>query len=512
MKSKNLFFKIFLSLFLILIFSCKTNKPWDGNRLIVLGIDGISWDVINPLLEKNELPNFKKIIDTGASGTLISFRPLCSPLIWTTIATGRMARHHNILDHTVPYIPGPKRPVESIFREVPAVWNIASSEGRTVGVVGYFATYPPEKINGFLVSDMISRDIKSVYPPDFLGGLEAEISELHSNKQLLDRFFPWNYDPKVLSDQNSPLYNVTKIVNKAFLDRLERDEINQYITKKFFPQNYDLFMTYLRCTDHASHCSWIFYDDSSFSEKPDPNDKNLLKNLIPETYRYMDDFLGEILDLMDDRTNILIISDHGSGPAVGRYRITDPSKTWLTGNHRLDGVFLAAGPDIAHGKFEGITTLDITPIILALLQLPLSNELDGKLDKRIFREKFFDDFPIKYTDKYEITWENIFEIERKSKVDFDKDYLEKLKSLGYIKDDTEYSSKIENDDLDFWSIDPILRCNVLAGEGFLYLINGQIQKLMNLEDLIRQKDPHSLQRIRALISIEIDEFLKTIYK
>ena len=149
-----------------------------GDRVIVLGLDGIDPDVVDLLLSEGELPNFARLRQGGAYGRLESSKPLLSPIIWTTIATGKTPLEHGIAHFVaVNEKTGAELPVTSQMRRVKALWNVLSEAGRDVGVVGWWATWPAETVRGAVVSDHTcyhflfsagekgSRDTLGVTPP-----------------------------------------------------------------------------------------------------------------------------------------------------------------------------------------------------------------------------------------------------------------------------------------------------------------------------------------------------------
>ena len=162
-------------LVLVLAGGCGTDPP--GGRVLVLGIDGLDPQVIDLLMSEGKLPNLAKIRQDGAYGRLISQKPLLSPIIWTTIATGRPPSEHGIghfvaVDSTT----GEKLPVTSDMRRVRALWNIAGSAGKRPAVVGWWATWPPEPIDGVIVSDHTAYHF--LFEEGFTGGRAAD-SKIH---------------------------------------------------------------------------------------------------------------------------------------------------------------------------------------------------------------------------------------------------------------------------------------------------------------------------------------------
>ena len=123
-------------------------------RIIVLGLDGMDPATVDLLMAEGKLPSFARLREDGAYGRLRSMRPILSPIIWTTLATGKPPEQHGI-GHFVAVNEktGEQLPVTSRMRRVKALWNIFSEAGRSVGVVGWWATWPAETVRGTIVSD-----------------------------------------------------------------------------------------------------------------------------------------------------------------------------------------------------------------------------------------------------------------------------------------------------------------------------------------------------------------------
>jgi len=103
-----------------------------GIRLLLIGLDAADWESIDPLLAAGELPNLKRLIDAGVRGSLRLLQSMISPLLWTTVATGKGPDEHGVADFSVVEAKtGTKVPIGSGYRKVPAVWNILSEFGRS---------------------------------------------------------------------------------------------------------------------------------------------------------------------------------------------------------------------------------------------------------------------------------------------------------------------------------------------------------------------------------------------
>ena len=146
-------------------------------RLIIVGVDGGDWLNLRPLIDAGKLPHFATLVRDGATGPLRSEEPMLSPLLWTTMATGRLPEQHGILNFTVvdPKT-GERAPVSRLQRKVDAFWNMLGDYNRSVAVIGWLATDPAEAVDGVMVTDKFGylayipentdkAEDTSVYPP-----------------------------------------------------------------------------------------------------------------------------------------------------------------------------------------------------------------------------------------------------------------------------------------------------------------------------------------------------------
>src|SRR5262249_19682994 len=128
-----------------------------SGAVIWLGLDGLDWELLDRLTSEGKMPNWKRLVDEGASGKMTSFLPILSPMLWVTAATGVGPDEHRVLDVQE----GEGRTGQKVrgwgkARAVPAGWNLASEAGKTVGVVGWWASHPAEEVKGFFVTDHAS--------------------------------------------------------------------------------------------------------------------------------------------------------------------------------------------------------------------------------------------------------------------------------------------------------------------------------------------------------------------
>lgn len=459
--------------------------------LVVMGIDGATWDVMEPMIENGELPNFAALAARGSSGRLISVQPFVSPVVWTTFATGTFPRHHNVLDFFYPYTGTEKRLVQSSVRRRPALWNIASAAGRRTGVVGYFVTYPPEPINGFMVSDRAFQASvrNSVHPAELsrvIDEIRAEQKAPDARARLLATLIPWEYRRSAARDPDDPYHRVSRVVADRIDNQSLIDEFHRQVTLQLHEPDLDLLLTYYRLVDHASHAAWLYYDSSDFDAQPDPRDVDLLRDLIPATYRYMDEIVGELSDLAGPSANIVVISDHGFGSATGPWSVGKEHRDKLTGNHRPDGIWLAAGPDIEPGVVEGMTILDVTPTLLALQRLPVASDFPGSVRREVLNGNTLSASPPRVIESYGV---RLAEAETAAvDVEAEEESLGALRALGYVGESTSVAARETETASDFWDVDPRLKRRSLEGELMVHLLNGDLASVRALVQIIGERD------------------------
>ena len=167
----------------------KNNK----SKLLLIGWDAADWKIINPLLEQGLLPNLERMINEGVMGNLATLEPAYSPMLWTSIATGKRPYQHGVLGFTEVTPDGKSvQPVLSSSRKVRAIWDILSEKGYKTHVVGWWPSHPAEAMNGVSISNFYQKDVGaidepwpmpegSVYPPsmkEHFASLRVHFQEL----------------------------------------------------------------------------------------------------------------------------------------------------------------------------------------------------------------------------------------------------------------------------------------------------------------------------------------------
>jgi predicted AlkP superfamily phosphohydrolase/phosphomutase len=126
--------------------------------VLLVGWDAADWQLIKPLVDSGQMPTTAALMQRGTWGNLATSRPILSPMLWNTIATGKRPQQHGIYGFTEPNADATGvQPVASTSRKCKAVWNVLTQNGFRSNVVGWYASHPSEPINGVMVSNQFEQ-------------------------------------------------------------------------------------------------------------------------------------------------------------------------------------------------------------------------------------------------------------------------------------------------------------------------------------------------------------------
>ncbi len=414
-------------------------------KVLLVGIDGADWRMIRPLMAQGELPNLTQLILEGTHGPFWSLHPIISPVIWTTIATGKGPDQHGVLDFTMPD-PETGAPivVSSNVRRSKAFWNILSERGLSVVVVGWWASWPAEPVNGAMVSDRLLNhpflpDAQTeeglVYPPELTGAVTAlrgNAADLpyETARRFID-VTPEAYAAAPALDYRDPISHFRHI----YQNMRDACDVAKSLQRREQP---DLLAVYFEGIDTAGHM-YMRYAPPEYPHTT-PEDRRRFGDTVNAFYRYQDELLGELLALTDASTTVMIVSDHGF--KTGRARPVEESSEvdyqtaprW----HRMEGVLLMKGPQVGRREseddpaavVEDVSVFDVTPTLLAVLGLPVAQDMDGRVATELFTPDLTVPDPIP---TYEgEAWAENRAAARTSLQGLDEETKAKLQSLGYI--------------------------------------------------------------------------------
>lgn len=466
-------------------------------RVVLIGLDGLDWAVVDPLAARGEMPNLERLRRAGSSGPLRSMQPMLSPILWTTMATGKTADEHGIgwfgaqNPNTHAF-----QPIQSTARKVEALWNIASDEGRTVGVVNWYASYPAEVVHGFVVTNyfgshafgMTGEGVRvsagKTYPEELFDEVESTYAQ-HA-RLAPDDFGRFATLSEAELARLASLEGPERARNPLALlhDTLAAADGTAATTiafdRRFAP---DLLLAYFDLTDAAAHL-FMRYRPPSLAWV-DRERQERFGGVVDEVYRRADRILGRILDEVGPGALVFVVSDHGfaSGddrPAGDPERDVDPQAAaeW----HRPDGVICAAGPGVrACFRIEGASILDLTPTLLYALGLPVARDMAGKPLLELFDEPFREAHPLERVRSWERDDRARATAPSASDQDADRATAERLRALGYAGEPGEAAS-----------------AEVHTNLAWVSLQQGKTDDAVREYQLALQQDPN---HVRALIGL-----------
>lgn len=270
--------------------------PVEGRKVLVIGIDGATLDLIEPWVAEGRLPNFARYFSDGAYGTLQSTLHPISPSAWVSFQTGTNPGKHGVLEFFETDLTARTIPVSSQSIMARPFWEHAGDSGKKVGIINVLGTYPVRPVNGFLVAGMLSPDQGVLsHPSSLLQELRSEIGDY-----IVDADASQSYVKGM---------SVDHFINTMMQMTELRAEAAKYLVKT---KQWDLFAVVFVSTDRVQHYFWKYIDPNRSDVPADERDR--YGEVILNLYQYLDSFIGEIDSLVDKDTVQLIISDHGFGP------------------------------------------------------------------------------------------------------------------------------------------------------------------------------------------------------
>jgi arylsulfatase A-like enzyme len=294
-------------------------------RVLVVGVDGGSWNVIDPLLAAGELPHLAALIERGASAELATVEPVTSPVVWTSIATGRSPEAHGVRDFFS---------TRATIR-VPTIYERLAASGLRVGLYEVLMTWPPASLpGGFVVPAWLRRD-ESTWPAD------------------------------ALETDGPPLFRTVYQAiptNRAYLEQAWREREEKVRSWNALRERYDPEIGALTFygVDASSHRYWHASYPEEFRESvlPFSDDE---ADAVQHAVRGVDRAIGQLAATLAPEDTILVVSDHGFE------RRDDSADAWITrvedvieahdldpdrDGFRLTGTFGAVAFRVAPGPFE----------------------------------------------------------------------------------------------------------------------------------------------------------------
>ncbi len=311
-----------------------------GLKMIVIGLDGASPLILEDMVSQGDLPTFAAMMDQGCFGELTSLTPIFSPMIWTSISTGKMPDKHGVRDF-----------LNASYLDIKAktVWEIFEEEGGKTGIYEWLCTWPPVKLNGFLVPGWLARN-SLTYPTSlqFIKDIKTAGKSGAENASRIQlgiavlKAVKHGVKLSAVTDLATLyVYNGlfkpsrAEIHYKKYLMALEMDSnIFEYLLATEKPE-YAFY--YHQTIDPISHVYWQYFDNDGFEDVTDAEVKEF-GEVIHGAYREMDRSLGHLLGRLGPETQVMIISDHGFQSIID-----GPEHSGLLVSIRADGLLERLG-------------------------------------------------------------------------------------------------------------------------------------------------------------------------
>ncbi|MFX1233503.1 MAG: alkaline phosphatase family protein [Promethearchaeota archaeon] len=263
-------------------------------KLVLIGLDCASpRTLFNEFID--DCPNIRKLMGKGVYGKLKSSDPPITIPAWMVMATGKKAGTLGLYGfrHRKQYAYNDFWIASSYSIKEPTIWDIIGKNGLKSIIIGTPPTYPVKSINGNLIAGFIAPDIDSNYtfPPELKEEIKREVG-----KYILDANFRID-DKKALLNE---IYEMTTIQFKTIRHLMKTKE-------------WDYFQFVIIGLDRFHHAFWKYFDKEHSKYIPGNEFENEMRNY----YRFLDKEVGEVLNLLDDITTVIIASDHGAKAMKG---------------------------------------------------------------------------------------------------------------------------------------------------------------------------------------------------
>jgi tetratricopeptide (TPR) repeat protein len=424
----------------------RAGVPPVAREVVLIGIDSFDWRIIDPLMKQGRMPNLARLVARGARANLRTIRPILSPVIWTSIATGVKPSRHGIVDFVVAARDsGALLPVTSAMRQVPALWTLLSRQEVDVDVVAWWATWPAETVRGRMVTDRVAYELfRESIDDDWKSAGKEKARGKTFPPELFEAVRPMIKAPAEVTDEEVGWF-LPGGRFPAAVGAEERKRLNEFKTILAAGETYhaiarDLFrnpetklkMVYYEGPDTASHLFMRYRPPLLAGVSP--AEMNLFGGIVDRYYERQDRFIGEIVERAGPDATILVVSDHGFKSDSNRPPHSDPGidKGNAADWHTPVGVFVMAGPDTPRGADIGsASVLDIAPTILALYGLPAARDMDGQPLQQTLLPRFLEAHPLAWVDTYGGIRQAPQEGPAASSAD-DAEIVAKLRNIGYI--------------------------------------------------------------------------------
>lgn len=356
-----------------------------ATRLLIVGWDAADWMMIDPLVAKGAMPTLTRLIRDGVRSDLGTLEPKLSPLLWTSIATGKTPDKHGILNFVEPKPDGSGlRLASSTSRKCKALWNILSQSGLHTNVVGWYASHPAEPIRGSVASNLICEGdpAQASAPWPVPAGLThpANLADAVAGCRVRAREFEREALAEILPDLPPGMRDDGRVRTLCSLMAVAAS-VERAASHLMRSGPWDCTMAFFETIDTVGH-HFMQYRPPRMRHVKE-SEMRAFGGVMDRVYRWHDAALARMLDAAGPGVTVLLLSDHGFHSDRHRPVLADlpPERrmereaSW----HRPTGVLVMSGPGVAVGQPPVTASiLDVAPTALSLLGLAAGSDFDGR--------------------------------------------------------------------------------------------------------------------------------------
>jgi predicted AlkP superfamily phosphohydrolase/phosphomutase/Flp pilus assembly protein TadD len=351
-------------------------------RLLLVGWEAADWKLLHPLLDAGELPALHRLVENGASGTLLSVQPVVSAMLWTSVATGKRAWQHGVCHSSEMSADdsGQVTPITACRRRSATLWEILAKSSRRSLVVGWPATHDEQTCHAKIVSDRYPEPTAppgvKPWPPAVPGTywpeeLSADLDKLRVSpdevaSDLISRYVPqWR---KIDQKRDRRLGQLRVLLAADFtcqtaLAQLMADEEWDFAAVRF-PALGAISQIFMPC--HPPRRSWVAEEEFQ-----------IYRDVVSSHYRMLDLMLRRLAELAGTEAAVVVVSTHGAPrhdfPPGSAPNAAEARKSPF-------GVFVAAGDGFSPDTLlHGASVVDVAPTVLTWFGMPIGDDMEGRV-------------------------------------------------------------------------------------------------------------------------------------